>query len=225
MFKKLVLAVALSGLVGTAAAEPVRFDFTFQENQGPARATGYIVFETDLIANPGVNDIGLPNAAVLDLSVTVSGATSGNGSFGLGDFCNVVFDTQGGTLDFGRELIGQPTLGDPWGTTVPVVRESNGVSQGTSGDFNLFDCSMSGRGGERYPQNRGVPASTTPNGVWYFTLGADGGSANEMRLISMAPAGAQVHHQVPASNLWTLSGLLALVAGFGVAALRSRSSA
>ena len=80
MFKKLVLAVALSGLVGTAVAEPVRFDFTFQENHGPARATGYIVFETDLIANPGVNDIGLPNAAVLDLSVTVSGATSGNGA-------------------------------------------------------------------------------------------------------------------------------------------------
>jgi hypothetical protein len=224
MFKKLALALALSGSAGVVLAAPTRFDFTFQEVAGAARATGYIVFETDLLANPGDSDIAIPDAAIQDLSVTVSGASSGNGTFGIADFCSVTFNTHGGTLDLSRELVGQPTSGDPWGTTVPPPdRAANGGDESTSGDFNLFACGGVGRGGDGYLLERGVPVTGAPNGVWWFTLGADGGAANEMRLVSMAPAGTPVHHAVPAAGFWSIAGLLALVAGFGVAAIRSRT--
>lgn len=222
--RKLALTIALLGAAAQAAAEPVRLNFIFQQESGPATATGYVVFETDLIANPGINDIGLPSPAVLDLSVTVAGAASGNGSFGIEDFCGLVFDTQGGTLDFTRELVGQPTLGDPWATTVPEGDRSTLGESGTSGDFNLFACGSNLQPGERYAESRVVQGSLAPNGVWWFTLGADGGSGDAMRLVSMAPAGVQGHRPVPASTAWSLAGLMVLLAGLGMAALRTRSA-
>ena len=194
--ERILLALVLGVAASIAVANPVQFNFTFQESGGPASATGYIVLETGLIANPGASNYEVPSAAVLDLSVTVAGASSGNGTFGLDDFCDVVFDTQGGTLDLTRELVGQPTAGDPWATTVPMRRPSGG--SGTSGDFNLISCGGGERGSDRYPATRGM-GSGAPDGVWWFTLGADGGSANEMRLVSMAAvAGTLVHHAVPA---------------------------
>ena len=206
----------------------MRLNFIFQQESGPATATGYVVFETDLIANPGINDIDLPSPAVLDLSVTVAGAASGNGSFGIENFCGLVFDTQGGTLDFTRELVGQPTLGDPWATTVPQEGEPRAPSGegggGTSGDFNLFACGSNFQPGERYGENRAVQGALAPNGVWYFTLGSDGGSGDAMRLVSMAPAGVQGHRPVPASTAWSLAGLMVLLAGLGMAVLRTRSA-
>lgn len=225
MTRKLAVAIALLGAAAQAAAEPVRLDFTFRQEAGPATATGYVMFETDLIANPGDNDIDLPNPAVLELNVNVSGATSGNGSFGIEDFCSLVFDTQGGTLDFTRELVGQPTLGDPWATTVPEdARTPSGGGGGTSGDFNLFACGSNLQPGERYAENRTVQGSMAPNGVWYFTLAADGGGGDAMRLVSMAPAGVQGHQPVPASTAWSLAGLMVLLAGLGMAVLRTRSA-
>lgn len=220
--ERILLALVLGVAASIAVANPVQFNFTFQESGGPASATGYIVLETGLIANPGASNYEVPSAAVLDLSVTVAGASSGNGTFGLDDFCDVVFDTQGGTLDLTRELVGQPTDGDPWATTVPPVRSPSGDS-GTSGDFNLFSCGGGERGSNRYSATRGP--SSAPDGIWWFTLGADGASANAMRLVSMAAvAGTPVHRAVPATNFWSLSGLLALIAGLGLAALRTGKS-
>ena len=212
MFKRTTLALALMTAASIAAAEPVRFDFRFEEPQGPARAVGYVVLETTEIANPGGANYGVPSSAVLDLSVTVSGASAGNGTFGIENFCEIVFDTGGGTLDFGAELVGQPTENNPWGT----IPEGKG---GESGDFNLFTTCNTLRYEGDAP-NGG--ASGAPNGVWYYTLAANGGSANEMELVSMIAGGPAPHHPVPATNLWTLAGLLALTAGFGLAVLRKR---
>lgn len=217
MFKRTLLALALMTAATFASADPVRFNFTFQEPQGAAQAVGYVVLETDLIANPGAQSYIVPSAAVLDLSVTVTGASSGNGTFGVSDFCEIVFDTGGGTLNFAAELVGQPTANQPWGS-IPDVKEA------TSGDFNLFSVCNAARYEEGSAHT--PTGATAPNGVWYFTLGADGGGANEMQLVSMiAAAGtAPVRHPVPAANFWTLAGLLVLTAGFGIAALRARSA-
>ncbi len=220
MIKKGALLLGLAIAAAPAFAEPVRFDFEFVEPQGPARATGYIVFETTEIDNPGDNDIDLPSPAVLDLSVTVTGAEAGNGTFGLADFQGLVFDTNEGTLDFTQPLIGQPTAEEPWGTS---------TGEGVAGDFNLF---LSGKGdGEdegdrstRYaPRERRGGGATPPEGVDFFTLGADGGSANEMVLVSMAPAGFVVPNvPVPVDSRWALAALLSLIAAAAFVTTRRR---
>jgi len=81
----------------------------------------------------------LPDPAILDLQVTVSGSANGDGVFTLGDFTGVVFDTGGIALDFSWELVGQPTDSLPWGTTGGMGKSS--ASKGIGGgipDFNLF---------------------------------------------------------------------------------------
>lgn len=211
MIQRIALTLSLLLASASVLAEPLRFDFEFIEAQGTARANGYIVLETDLITNPGDNNIELPSPAVLDLSVTVTGATSGNGTFGLADFTSVVFDTNGGTLNFGQQLIGQPTDGEPWGTS---------TDNGIAGDFNLFSGGMN-RTSSYQSSVRG--ASAAPNGEWWFTLAADGGTANEMVLASMIAVGAQsARHPVPVNQPWALAAALTLIAALGLVALRRR---
>ncbi|HSQ81636.1 MAG TPA: hypothetical protein VLU54_10975 [Casimicrobiaceae bacterium] len=192
-FRGAVLLVAglLAVVAGRAQAAPVTFNFQYAV--GGATATGHVTFESTLLPNPGVLNVPLPNPAVLDLQVTVSGATAGNGTYGLGSFTGIVFDTGGATLDFSTQLVGQPTLTSNWGTP-------NG---GPGGDFNLFG------------------AAPAPRGVYFFTLGANGGAADPMVLVSMTQAGGAT--PVPALDGRGLVLLAVLLGGVGLAALpRSR---
>jgi hypothetical protein len=155
----LVLAFALlAGAATSSVAAPITFNFTYAG--GGATATGFITFESTLLANPGTNDFTLPNPAVLALQVKVSDATAGNGTYRIEAFGRVVFDTKGATLNLSQNLVGQSTSGGPWGTP-----------SGCCGDFNLF------------PQLIGAP-----RGVSFFTLGANQGVANLMTLSQMTPA-------------------------------------
>lgn len=150
------LAVATSAL-----AAPITFNFKFVDPVSGAATTGFITFESTLLVNPGANSFFLPDPAVLDLRATVTGAAVGNGTYGIGSFNQVVFDTTATGLDLGRQLVGQPTAGAAWGTP-----------DGTSGDFNLF------------------AAAPGPNGMWFFTLQSNGGAGVEpMVLASMIAAG------------------------------------
>jgi hypothetical protein len=157
-------ALALVVLVAAAAealGAPITFSFSF--TGGSATAVGTITFESTLISNPGTNVITLPNPAVLALNVTVSGASAGNGTFGIGSFNQVRFETGGATLNLSQQLVGQPTPGGTWGTPT-----------GCCGDFNLFG------------------ATPAPNGEFFFTLVANGGDAEPMTLNSMTSASARV---------------------------------
>lgn len=211
--KLLTGAFLLTAFAGTAVAAPITFPFSFVDPGSTARADGSITFEDSLLPNPGSSFFDLPNPAVLALNVTVTGSASGNGSFTINDFTGVVFDTAGATLDFGIQLVGQPTGGGPWGTP-----------DGFSGDFNLF--SGGGKGAARYTPTQPSPSGSNlpPNGYFYFTLGANGGVDEQMVLTAMGgnggpPAAAATALPISKGVLILMAGLLGLGA---VVTLRRR---
>ena len=213
--RRTLATLFFAGMLGVANAAPITFQFTFDDPASTAQAVGSITFESTLLQNPGANDFELPDPAVLALNVTVSGAAMGNGTYAITDFTGVVFDTNGGTLNFGSQLVGQPTTGSPWAT----LGEN-------SGDFNLFS-SGSVRGTSNYSQAPVAPkgVNPTPEGVDPFTLGANGGTGEPMELIGMNAVGggnATAAVMLPFDrSTWTLlAGLLGLVA---VVAFRRRS--
>jgi hypothetical protein len=127
-----------------------------------ATATALISLDTAAapVSNTVHESIGMPSWLV-DLQITVVGATSGNGTFQKSDFSHIVWFTNGGTLNLNQALIGQATNGSPWGTAF----------NSTAGDFNLVRAS-------------GSPSA--PSGTNLFTL-TPSGSSNSMRLVSFAP--------------------------------------
>jgi hypothetical protein len=221
-FRRMIALCATCLFATAAQASPVTFNFTFSganlilpppaaptnptypkaptvSSGNSAMITGSITFESTLLVNPGNNIIILPSPAVLALNVTVSGASAGNGTYGLADFSRVNFATNGGTLDFSKSLIGQPTNGSPWGTP-----DSNG------GDFNLFGAGTS-------------PNVTAPDGEWFFTLCTNGGGLGSgvsdcTNLVSMINAAAV--SSTPVLNPLTLAALAGLLALAGFIGLR-----
>jgi hypothetical protein len=121
-----------------------------------ATATGYMTVDAAAIPNPGsYGPLALPSW-LEDLSITVTGASSGNGTFTLPDFYDMVWNTNGGTLDLTEQLFGQPTSGSPWGTP-----------NGHGGDLNFWS---SGAG--------------EPSAYTYFTLATSGGDGDWLLLVS-----------------------------------------
>jgi len=189
-----MVGVVLAAITTLADASPITFNFTYS-GEG-ATAVGSVTFESTLLANPGDNVLFLPNPAVLALTVTVSGASTGNGTFGIGSFTEIDLDTGGATLDLSQDLVGQITPGGLWGTPT-----------GCCGDFNLF-----------------TDAAPAPNGVFFFTLGADDGDAADMTIKQVTPARSALA-QIPALDHWKLGLLALLVAAMGIVLLRRRGSA
>ena len=174
----LMAASALSAL-----AAPVTFRFSYAN--GAAHANGTVTFESTLLPNPGGSFFALPNPAVLDIQMDVSGAAAGNGHFTTGNFTGVLWSTGGGTLNLAAPLVGQATPGGPWGIA--------------SGDLNFFG------------------AAPTPNGVFPFALGANGGASTTMTLVFATP-----FSQVPTLSEWAMLVLAVLLAAGGMVAMRRR---
>lgn len=184
----------------SAVAAPITFDFVFQ-SMGGARAEGFITFEETLLPNPKDCDedsFAVPSAVVLALQVTVSGASSGNGTFHTNQFEEVAWCTNGAVLNLAAQLVGQATPGDPWGTP----------SDGAGGDFNLFGF------------------GSAPNGENYFTLCADDGEADCMELRSMIQGPVRLDPAAlvtaPAVGRAGLAAMIILLLAIGIAGLRRR---
>jgi hypothetical protein len=124
-----------------------------------ATASALITFNLTTLPNPNLNfSLSPVSDFITALSLTVSGAGTGNGTFGLNDFTSAGefrWSTNDATLDLTTQLVGQSTPGGPWGTCFPC------------GDFNLFGS---------FPAPRGTAAFvlTTANEL-------------NMRLTSFAP--------------------------------------
>jgi hypothetical protein len=143
IFRTLAITAALLGLLNVVAAPvsatPITFNLTYASyGGGNAAATGYVTFDDAMLTNPTNNtydfiSLSQANGGLLGLSLTVTGATSGNGTFGLSLFDSVVWYTHGSTLDLNTGLIGQAVGGLSFGD----------VGQfGDSGDFNLISTTL-----------------------------------------------------------------------------------
>lgn len=159
----LLCIILLCGSLSAPAA-PVVFDLEWSGTSfgNTASATGQITIDDALLANPGNNDSSVTAGLVPAFTITISGATTGDGTFTLGDFSQILLNTGALELDFSTELVGQPTDQAPWGTSQPGD---------TGGDFNLFNSS---------------PAA--PNGTFYFELTTNAGAGDKMLLTSFRPA-------------------------------------
>lgn len=211
-----MLAVAACCVSSAALAQqepvPVSFQFNFCGPSNTATASGFITFDQNQLSSPFDNtgDAGAFYAsAVLDLQVTVAGAGSGNGTFGRDDFNDIAWDSNGGTMDFNTELVGQPTNGWPWGAE---------GSSGQAGDFNLFSSGNT---------------ASAPDGAFFFVLGANGGSADSMTLRSFRPGPAAIpepycpsaassSRAIPALNGWGAALLILALLGLGGIVCRRR---
>ena len=171
---KLKLVVTAMLAAGVVAPSSVRADVygTFDIEWSAAAsvfggsATASAVATIDVTT---LNDIslGLPstNPVFSSLTMTVSGATVGNGTFTLSDFSSAVaWGTDGVTLDFTRQLVGQSTPGGPWGGDWYTGGDCSGC------DFNLFNSNPS-----------------APNGIEPFFMATNGGTGDPLQLYSFEP--------------------------------------
>ncbi|MBE9125546.1 MULTISPECIES: PEP-CTERM sorting domain-containing protein [unclassified Coleofasciculus] len=173
------------GVMGANPAQAAIFDLEWSGEffGNGASATGFIDFDPAQIPNPGNNF----NLIVDDFSVTVTGATIGNGTFTLADFGQFIFQTPlNSPLDFTQELVGQPA-------TPPALPFGTAGTFGEAGDFNIFS-------------NLSNP--NAPNGTFFFQLTTGGETGQNLTLTSFAPRSTTPPASVPEPA--SVLGLLAV---------------
>lgn len=156
-----IVGLAISGVatMGTfSPANAVLFNLQYSGASfgNTATATGQIDIDTFLL-NAGSVSTNMTNS----LTLTISGAASGNGTFTKSDFKSFFFFSPS-PLDYSKELVGQPVNGGIFGV-------------GTSGDFNLFTDNLNaprgvgrftlgtfGGGGDKIRLTSFAPALSNP---------------------------------------------------------------
>jgi len=193
------------------AQQPARFDFVYEGAASSARAVGFVVFDLDQLPNPGMVTYSLPDSAISDLQVTVTGAASGNGNFGLADFAGVSWSTgdNSGSLDLspGQQVVGQPAPFEShnWGPLCPPLSVIiDPPLENPCGRF-LLEGTIPNRGALS-----AAPVASDPGDR--FTIRADGGTADEMRLTSFVRGTPSNAIGVPAlsATAWWLMALMLL---------------
>ncbi len=166
MIRRVILGLALALAIGINSASAglvkYRLNWSGASFGNGATATAYITINDAVLLNPGDNDFFSSPGYITEFDITITGAASGNGSWAMADFSDIILQTGGLPLNFSQELVGQATDQDPWGTSQPG---------NTGGDFNIFN----GVGG------------SAPTGTWYFELTTNNGSGDSMLLTNFTP--------------------------------------
>jgi hypothetical protein len=160
--KNILTLIVAAGLTSFAANANAVTTFNIRYSGASfgnnASAVGTVTLdETQLSQQFNFSGFG---TAVLGLSLTVSGASSGNGTFTFSDFSSWRWDTNGTTLDYSKELVGQTLQGGH------IFGTSDAYS-----DFNVF-----------------ANNSSAPFGVSHFVLATQGvmGMYEPLKMTSMS---------------------------------------
>jgi hypothetical protein len=147
MFRSILAGAALASAmvlsVGAHADVYQTFDIQWSGAALGNSATASAVATFDVTQlnnyNPGSGAYsGSLSPLITSLTLTVVGASSGNGTFVLGDFLLMAWDTNGGTLDLTKQLVGQATSDLPWGSLPTSYTCGSSTCIHSGGDFNLF---------------------------------------------------------------------------------------
>lgn len=109
-----LLATLIAVLPLTSLAAPITFDLEYSGASfgNAASASGFIAFDDSVLPVPGsLGNVTAATVGVTDFSITVSGASAGNGTFGLADVTNWVWIVGAG-LDLTTQLVGQAAFND-----------------------------------------------------------------------------------------------------------------
>ena len=175
----------LSVLVPISAnASPVTFDVTWSDGN-TAQATGTITFSDASIFTTGGSCIGqsLATCNITAMTITVSGAVNGNGTFNESDFLDAYISV-GGPLNINTNMVGQTVGVNTW----------DAAGSGVSNNFNF----------------RNTGSSSAPRRASPFVWATDGGNGQQLTLTSMI---AQVTPSaIPSLSEWSqmLLGLLVM---------------
>lgn len=203
--RRLGLAAIVITVFGVLAGAPARvnagtlqtFDLEWSGASfgNGATAVGTITMDMSLVFNPGHTQQN-SGQFVSAFSITITGASTGNGTFGFNDFNGAsfsggfLFDTEGGTLDFTNQLVGQPTPSGIWGIS--------------RGNFLLFS--------NHSDLNTPTGVDGTP-----LVITTSNGSGDSLMLTSFAPVASVPE---PSSIVLASAGVLA---GLGVWSKKRRS--
>ena len=161
--KNILTLIVAAGLTSFAANANAVTTFNIRYSGASfgnnASAVGTVTLDETQLSQK-FNFSGFKGAAVLGLSLTVSGASSGNGTFTFSDFSSWRWDTNGTTLDYSKELVGQTLQGGH------IFGTSDAYS-----DFNVFGNNF---------------GSGAPYGTSHFELTTQGGMGDALQMTSMS---------------------------------------
>ena len=134
--KFLGAAVALAALACAplAQAKLVTFDIKWANETGANIASAVMTLDSEFIHVGGYGTPGISMNSIQSFTLTVSGASVGNGVFGKDDFSGISFYAQS-PLDLGHELIGQQVMVPYGGGSFPLAY---GDADGATGAFDLW---------------------------------------------------------------------------------------
>lgn len=142
------LSVVMLGLAVAAPcrADLIRFDLSYTGLNNPATGTGYVVLDDTILPNPGLVTGTAGAVGVVEISLTISGASSGNGTFGLSDFDQYTWRADP-AVNLGAELVDQGGFRD-WnvfavgGSDAPTGNIHKHITTAEGGGSELYLTSM-----------------------------------------------------------------------------------
>ncbi len=189
MFKFLfVNSISLFVLFASTSLEaaPISFDLRYSGgSNSSAQGIGSVTFDKTNLPNPGTARTGVPRTnesllTVLDFDLTITGAESGNGTFGLSDFEGFLWEANL-PLDLNSDLIGQLNLESDFDFAFSPV---SGSGAPISVFFLTIETNENGIGNGDILTLVSMAPVPIPSAAWLFGTGLIGLYLNQKKKLS-----------------------------------------